>query len=89
MEQSKDLNALVITRAQAEKQRREEARIEEQEKPSEVQPKPVLEEESELTQEESGDKGELETEADEMEKLIAGLDKEMFQGGLMSYYNNC
>ena len=47
-----------------------------------MQPKPVLEEEeSELTQEESRDERKLETEVDEMEKLIAGLDKEMFQGG--------
>ena len=46
-----------------------------------MQPKPVLEEEeSELTQE-SRDERKLETEVDEMEKLIVGLDKEMFQGG--------
>ena len=38
------------------------------------------EEESEITQEESRDESKLETEVDEMEKLIAGLDKEIFQG---------
>lgn len=82
LEQPKGVNALVVTRAQAEKQRREEARIEEREKLSGAQPKPVLEEEeSELTQEERRDESELETEVDEMEKLIAGLDEEMFQGG--------
>ena len=86
-------DALVVMRAQAKRQKREEEFIEEQERLSGTQPKQVVEETQkrpELTldaKEESGDENKekqlSETEAGEIEftREIADLDEELFQGG--------
>ena len=84
-------DALVVTRAQTERQRRENALIEERERLSGAQPNPIKEESTQTepepnqdAREESRDEQSSETEADEMEEFareVADLDEELFQGG--------
>ena len=92
---SKVTDVLVVTQAQAERQRRENALIEERERLFGAQPKPVEEESTQMEPESNQDTGEengeengeeqsSETETDEMKEFAneaAGFDEELFQGG--------